>query len=77
MLRLFLELAEKRGLTFYTISHVCGMTKPRAWNLLHGKIEQFNSETLIDILARFGVMVDVVVTSRTVPRYLAPEELGR
>jgi predicted XRE-type DNA-binding protein len=33
-------------------------------NLLHGHIRRFNSETLIDILARLGVTVEVVVAKR-------------
>lgn len=64
LLGLFLELAEREAITFYNIARLCGTSEPRAWNLLHGRIELFNSESLIDILARFGVTVDVVVTKR-------------
>jgi helix-turn-helix protein len=64
LLRLFLDVAQKNYVTFYTIARWCNTSNARAWNLLHGRIELFNSETLIDILHRFGVTVDIVVTKR-------------
>lgn len=33
-------------------------------NLLSGRLEQFNSETLVDILWRLGVDLDIEVTGR-------------
>ena len=47
--------------TSATLAHCLGMTLPRASNLLHGHIARFNSETLIDVLARLGVSVEVTV----------------
>lgn len=73
LLDLFLELAQRQGLAYYTIARVCATSEPRAWRLLHGHIELFNSETLIDILARFGVTVDVVVTKQVRVRYFAKD----
>jgi predicted XRE-type DNA-binding protein len=63
LLRIFLDFAAREHLTFYRIATVCRTSKPRAWNLLHGRIELFNSETLIDMLAQFGFTIDVRVTS--------------
>ena len=44
--------------------HIFGMSQPRASNLLNRHVEKFNSETLIDMLARVGVRVEVRPVSR-------------
>lgn len=64
LLDLILEIAKRDGLDQWGLAHCVGMTRPRASNLLHGHIEKFNSETLIDVLARLGVGVQVTVTER-------------
>ena len=64
LLALILEVAERDGLDQSALAHCVGMTRPRASNLLHGHISRFNSETLIDILARLGVTIEVVVVKR-------------
>jgi predicted XRE-type DNA-binding protein len=64
LLRLILEIAQRDSLADYTIAHMCRTSRPRASNLLYGHIERFNSETLIDILWRLGVTLDVVVVRR-------------
>jgi predicted XRE-type DNA-binding protein len=56
--------AEREGLAHFHISRACGFSQPRSWNLLHGPIEQWNSETLIDVLARFGYTLEVTVMAR-------------
>lgn len=61
---LILEIAHRDRLDAHALRRCCGMTRPRASNLLHGRIDKFNTETLIDILAQFGVRVDVRVLSR-------------
>ena len=65
LLRLILEIAQRDSLTDYDIANACRTSRPRASNLLHGHIARFNSETLIDILWRLGVTVDVTVVSRS------------
>lgn len=68
LLRIFRDRADAKGITFSVIARCCNTSESRGWQLLNGPIEQFNSETLIDVLWRFGVTVDVVVTStRPVP----------
>lgn len=64
LLALILEIAQRDGLDQSALAHCVGMTRPRASNLLHGHIRRFNSETLIDILARLGVTIGVVVAKR-------------
>lgn len=43
------------------IRRSCGFSQSRAWNLLNGPMEQWNSETLINVLARFGFTLELVV----------------
>jgi predicted XRE-type DNA-binding protein len=59
-----LEIAERDGLDQHALASVIRTSRPRAYSLLRGRIELFNSETLIDILARLGVDVDITVTRR-------------
>lgn len=59
------EIAERDGLDQWTLAWCLGMARTRASWLLSGRIEQFNSETLIDILARLGVTVELRVQGRT------------
>jgi len=64
LMRLFLDLAERDGLRDSEIAIACRTSRQRASDLLHGRIARFNSETLIDILWRYGVTVDVIVSER-------------
>ena len=64
LLQLVLEIAERDGLDQWALAGCLGMTRPRASNLLHGHINKFNSETLIDVLARLGVRVEISVAGR-------------
>ena len=54
-----IEIAERDHLSADDLAHMCGTSRPRAHSLLRGRIERFNSETLIDILFRVGVDVDL------------------
>lgn len=60
---LVLDMAERDHLTADDIADMCGTSRPRAATLLQRKIECFNSETLIDILFRFGVSVGMEITA--------------
>ena len=64
LLDLILEITKRDGLDQWGLAHSVGMTRPRASNLLHEHIGKFNSETLVDVLARLGVTVQVTVTER-------------
>ena len=64
LLDLILDIAARDDLDQWAFAHCVGMTRPRASNLLHRHIGKFNSETLIDVLARLGVRVEVTVVER-------------
>jgi predicted XRE-type DNA-binding protein len=68
LLDLILDIAARDKLDQWALAHCVGMTRPRASNLLHRHIRKFNSETLIDVLARLGVRVELTVVERR--RYL-------
>ena len=73
LMRLVHEIVERDRLSDYDIADMCRTSVPRGSNLIHGHIERFNSETLIDILWRMGVTVEVVVTNRRpYPRWSPP-----
>jgi predicted XRE-type DNA-binding protein len=64
LMALFLELARRDGLSDMEIGMACRTSRQRASDLLHGHIARFNSETLIDILWRYGVRLEIVVSER-------------
>ena len=64
LLDLLLDIARDDRLDWPVVVHIFGISQPRASNLLNRHIEKFNSETLIDMLARVGVRVEVRPRSR-------------
>ena len=56
-------LIEDRGLTQGEAAKLLGVTQPRISNLVRGRIDLFSIDTLIDMLARAGVHVDVVLST--------------
>ena len=52
------EIARRDALTMYDLAPMLGTSRTRASDLLHGHIAKFNSETLIDVLARVGVTIE-------------------
>ena len=64
LLDLLLDIVREDQLDWSALVHVLGISQPRASNLLHRHMEKFNSETLIDMLARVGVRVEVRPVSR-------------
>jgi predicted XRE-type DNA-binding protein len=56
---LLLQIAEEDHLDMWAFAHMLGVSDARACDLMHRRIEKFNSETLIDILARVGVKLEV------------------
>ena len=64
LLDLLLDVAREDRLDWPALVHIFGISQPRASNLVNRHIEKFNSETLIDMLARVGVRVEVSAASR-------------
>ncbi len=56
------KLIESRGLTQTEAARELGVTQPRISDLVRGKIDLFSIDTLVDMLARGGIHVDVVLT---------------
>ena len=63
LLDLILEIVRRDQLGDYALAHIIHTSRTRASSLIHGQIVSFNTETLIDILARLGVSVELQVTS--------------
>lgn len=55
---------EEHDLTQRQAAKLLGVTQPRISNLVRGKIDLFSIDTLVDMLARVGMQVDVVVSHR-------------
>ena len=64
LLDLLLRIAEADQRDQWALAHMFGISQPRASNLVHRHIEKFNSETLIDMLARLGVRLNITPASR-------------
>jgi predicted XRE-type DNA-binding protein len=52
-----------RGLTQTEAAKLLSVTQPRVSDLVRGRIDLFSVDSLIDMLARLGVRVKLVVTS--------------
>ncbi len=57
------EALKGRRLKQAEAARLLGVTQPRVSDLVRGRIDLFSSDTLIDMLARLGVRVKVVVAS--------------
>jgi predicted XRE-type DNA-binding protein len=53
-----------RGLTQAEAAKILGVTQPRVSDLVRGRIDLFSVDSLIDMLARLGVRVKLVVSSQ-------------
>ncbi len=58
------KLIEERKLTQAEAANLFGVTQPRISNLVRGKIDLFGIDTLVGMLARAGIHVDLVLTER-------------
>ena len=56
------QVIQDRDLTQAAAAELFGVTQPRISNLVRGKIDLFSIDTLIDMLARCGMHVDVVLS---------------
>lgn len=55
------KLIESRGLKQANAAKILGISQPRVSDLLRGRIDLFSTDALIDMLARLGVRVRVVL----------------
>jgi predicted XRE-type DNA-binding protein len=58
-----LKLIEERSLTRIEAAKLFGVTQPRISNVVRGRIDLFSIDTLVDMLARAGVHVDLVFST--------------
>ena len=56
------QLIEERRLTQAEAARVFGVTQPRISNLVRGRIDLFSIDTLVDMLARVGIRVEVAMS---------------
>lgn len=57
------QLIEERSLTQAEAAKLFGVTQPRISNLVRGRIDLFSIDTLIDMLARAGIQIDIVFSA--------------
>ena len=62
LFRMIREIIARDQLGDQALAHIIHTSRTRASALIHGYIDEFNSETLIDILGRLGVTVEITVT---------------
>jgi predicted XRE-type DNA-binding protein len=55
------KLIAARGLRQAQAAKILGVTQPRVSDLLRGRIDLFSTDAIIDMLARFGVRVKIVL----------------
>src|SRR5215213_9516605 len=55
------KIITSKGLTQAEAARVLRVTQPRVSDLLRGRIDLFSTDTLIDMLARLGVGVKLIV----------------
>lgn len=59
------KIIASRGLKQKSAAKILGVTQPRVSALLRGRIDLFSTDALIDILARLGAQVRLIVKVRT------------
>jgi len=59
------KLIASRGLKQRTAAKLLSVTQPRVSDLLRGRIDLFSTDALIDMLARLGAQVRLIVKVRT------------
>lgn len=55
---------ERRRLRQAEVAKILGVTQPRVSDLLRGRIDLFSTDALIDMLARLGIRVRLVLSRR-------------
>jgi predicted XRE-type DNA-binding protein len=62
---------ERRRLTQAKAAELLGVTQPRVSDLKRGRIDLFSIDALVDMLARLGIRVKIVVASTRRSRVVA------
>ena len=57
------KLIKERKLTQAEAAKLFGVTQPRISNLVRGRIDLFSIDTLVGMLARAGIYVDVILST--------------
>jgi predicted XRE-type DNA-binding protein len=57
------KVIEDRNLTQVDTAKLFGVTQPRISNIVRGRIDLFSIDTLVDMLARAGIHVDLVFSA--------------
>ena len=68
---------ERRALKQAQAAKILGVTQPRVSDLLRGRIDLFSTDALIDMLARLGIRVRVVLSLRVAARGRLTSALSR
>jgi len=55
---------ERRAVKQAEAANILGVTQPRVSDLLRGRIDLFSTDALIDMLARLGIRVRLVLSRR-------------
>jgi predicted XRE-type DNA-binding protein len=55
------RLIADRGLTQQQAARVLGVSQPRVSDVVRGRVERFTIDALVEMLARAGVRLDVVI----------------
>lgn len=55
------RLIADRGLTQLEAAHLLGVSQPRVSDIARGRVERFTIDALVEMLARAGVHLDLVV----------------
>lgn len=58
------KVIRARGLKQAEVAELLGVTQPRVSALMHGRIDLFSIDTLIDMLARLGIRAKLVLQPR-------------
>ena len=61
------EFIETEQMTQHEAAEFFGVTQPRISNLVRGRIERFSLDTLVDMLTRAGVTVEMRLRRRRAP----------
>jgi predicted XRE-type DNA-binding protein len=59
-------VVDERGLTQARAAKLFGVTQPRVSDVVRGKIDLFTIDSLVDMLARAGVKVELTVSTAEV-----------
>ncbi|MBC8105187.1 MAG: XRE family transcriptional regulator [Anaerolineae bacterium] len=55
------RIVERRKMTQHSAAKLFGVSQPRMSDLIRGKIERFSIDTLIEMLERAGMTVEILV----------------